>query len=109
MTYEFKSFTKNFNALNELTAGKISIHLTDGVYFYDYGYNLNNDELALVAANQATNLPPIVEYQCAVGRKKFEAQQAAIVTNATPPNTLTSSPVITINTANVDSYYATLP
>lgn len=108
MTYELKLFSKGFNALNELTAGRISIHLTDGVYFYDHGYELNRNELALVAANIA-NLTPIVEYQCAVGRKAFEKLLTTVVTIASPPNTLTTLPVVTINTANVNNHYATLP
>lgn len=109
MNYQLKLLSKEFNALTELVGASIVIRLTDGDAFYDHFYKLTNDEVALIAANQAANLPPLVEYQCAVGRKKFEAQQAAIVTSATPPNTLTSSPVIAINTTNVDNYYATLP
>ena len=105
MNYELKQFIKTYNALNELIAGHIMIEITEGVKFWTHGYDLNNDELALVAAD-IDNLTPIVEYQCAVGRKAFEDFLATIVEQTPPPQTLGDDvSVIVIDPANVQENY----
>lgn len=109
MNYELKQFTKTYNELNELVAGHIMIEISEGVKIYNHGYNLSNDELALVATD-IQNLTPIVEYQCAVGRKAFEAFLATIVEQIPPPQTLGDDvSVIVIDPANVQDNYDTLP
>lgn len=109
MNYKLKQFAKTYNGLNELVAGHIMIEVSEGIKIYTHGYNLSNNELALVAAN-IQNLTPIVEYQCAVGRKAFEAFLATVVEQIPPPQTLGDDvSVIVIDPANVQNHYNSLP
>lgn len=105
MIYELKQFIKTYNELNELMVGYIMIEITEGVQAYTHGYNLDNDELALVTAD-IQNLTPIVEYQCAVGRKAFEAFLETVVEQIPLPNAVAvDTSIISIDPDNVQENY----